>query len=69
MRWSKATVNDAKLSQRTLEALLTYCHLSLSYLKPAFTDPVIVVHLIHAHTQKKKKKLGLVSSPNTYRSG
>jgi len=67
MRWSKATLNDAKLSQRTLEAMLIYCYLSLSYLKLAFTDPVIVVHLIHAHMQKKK--LGLVSSRNTYRSG
>lgn len=61
MRWSKATLNDAKLSQRTLEAMLIYCYLSLSYLKLAFTDPVIVVHLIHAHMQKKKIRISFFS--------
>ena len=67
MRWSKATLNDAKLSQRrTLEAPRVYHYLSLSYLKLASTDPVTVVHLLHAHTQKKP---GLVSSHKNYRSG
>ena len=67
MRWSKATLNDAKLSQRRiLEAPRVYCYLSLSYLELASTDPVTVVHLLHAHTHTKT---GLVSSHKNYRSG